>query len=94
MHFWSSDLGLQIRIWTKSANQNYLKVDQNSNLTRDHKFRGEIKWTKTTFSKQIHPVILNFLDAFLDRKLIPKNLTQNWTRKLDWYLSLTFEPTT
>ena len=86
MHFWSSDLGLQIRIWTKSANQNYLKVDQNSNLTRDHKFRGEIKWTKTTFAKQIQPVILTSFGHFSGPKTGPQ--------KLDWYLSLTFEPTT
>ena len=33
MHFWS-----RVEIWIKSGHSNILKVDQNCNLTGDHKF--------------------------------------------------------
>jgi len=33
-------------------------------LTRDHKFRKEIKWTKLAFSKQVQHVILNSFKHF------------------------------
>ena len=48
------------------------------NWTRDHKFRGEIKWTKTTFAKQIQPVILTSFRHFSGPKIGPKN----WTPKI------------
>ena len=53
-----------LRIWTKLAFSNNLKVDQTCLLARDHKFRREIKWTKLAFSKQVQHVILNSFKHF------------------------------
>ena len=53
-----------LRIWTKLAFSNNLKVDQTCLLAHDHKFRREIKWTKFAFSKQVQHVILNSFKHF------------------------------
>ena len=60
----SSLVQIFLRIWTKLAFSNNLKVDQTCLLTRDHKFRREIKWTKLAFSKQVQHVILNSFKHF------------------------------
>ena len=46
-----------LRIWTKLAFSNNLKVDQTCLLTRDPEFRREKNWTKLAFSKQVSHVI-------------------------------------
>ena len=45
----------EVRIWNKTGNSNYWKVEQNRNWTRDHSFRREIVWSKIGFSNKIHP---------------------------------------
>ena len=62
-------------------------MDQNCNWTRDNQFQGEIKWTKTTFAKQMQPVILTSFRHFSGPKIEPKKSDskigpKNWTPKI------------
>ena len=84
-----------LRIWTKLAFSNNLKMDQTCLLARDQKFRREIKWTKLAFSKQVPHVILNSFKHFSGPKyktLGTLMVIFNHNLTINGYFQLWFSP--